>query len=86
MKISFYDYVINSETGSVTRGNKNRKIVNNYEMTFVKSSTNNNDVVKCPSCSADVHVNASGKCEYCGSVIVKDSGEFVLSKKVNKNR
>jgi len=85
MRVSFYDYVINTQTGDVTRGRKDVKITNNYNMTFVKSKADSSKVIKCPSCNADVHVNATGRCEYCGSVIVKDANEFVLSKKTNIN-
>ena len=81
MRVSFYDYVINTTNNKVTRGLKNAKVFNNYEMTFIKSGVDNSLFVKCPSCNAEVAVNASGKCEYCGNVIVKDAGEFVLSVK-----
>ncbi len=85
MKISLFDYVIDANTGEVRRGNKNKKLKNNYVMTFVKSSIDTNNVIHCPNCNSEVHVNASGECEYCGTVIVKSSKEFVLAKKENTN-
>ncbi len=37
--------------------------------------------VKCPNCGAPVNTVTSKECEYCGSTIVFDSNDFVLSKK-----
>lgn len=83
MAVSFYDYVINTTTNSVTRGNKNRKILNNYQMTFVISPSSSID--KCPSCGAPIKEGSSTTCAYCDSTIVKKSNDFVLSKKTNIN-
>lgn len=86
MKVSFYDYVIDTNTNAVTRGTKNNKIVNNYVMTFVRSKDAINNDITCPNCGAPVTTNTSGECEYCGSTIVKDANDFVLSKKTNVNK
>lgn len=84
MAVSFYDYVINTMTNKITRGTKTTKIVNNYKMTFVVSSKEQN-IDKCPSCGAPIKDGSSTVCEYCNSTIVKPSNEFVLSKKTNIN-
>ena len=84
LKASFYDYVINSKTGQVTRGKNDRKLTNNYIMTFIKS----HDEVKltnCPTCGAPIKGNTSRVCEYCDSTIISNSNEFVMSKKTNIN-
>lgn len=86
MKVSFYDYVIDTNTNAVTRGTKDNKIVNNYIMTFVRSKDAINKDISCPNCGAPVTANTSGECEYCGSTIVKDANDFVLSKKTNVNK
>lgn len=80
MVVSFYDYVVNTNTEKVIRGNKDSKVFNNYEMIFVKG-VDSFDKVICPGCGALADVNASGKCEYCNNVIVKESYDFVLSSK-----
>jgi len=86
MKVSFFDYVIDTKTDKVTRGKKDQKITNSYMMTFIKGNNSDSSLlVKCPSCGAETHVNTTGTCEYCRSVIVKDANEFVLSKKKNIN-
>lgn len=81
MCATFFDYIIDIDTNEVVRGNDALKVKNNYTMEFVKSKVVQNETVHCPNCNSEVHVNASGKCEYCGSTIVKNSKEFVLSKK-----
>ena len=86
MRVSFYDYVIDTTNNAVTRGNKNSKIVNNYVMTFVRSKEGINKDISCPNCGAPIKANTSGECEYCGSTIVKDASDFVLSKKTNINK
>ena len=83
MRISFYDYVINTLNNTVTRGSNSTKVTNQYIMTFVRSKDSINKDISCPNCGAPVTANTSGECEYCGSTIVKDANDFVLSKKTN---
>ncbi len=87
LQVSFYDYVINTNSGAVTRGSDNTKITNNYVMTFIKGSDEVSTVGKfCPHCGAPIENVTSGECEYCNSTIVTKSTKFVLSKKTNVNR
>ena len=86
MRVRFKDYVINQKTKEVIRGNSSSYIVNNYVMTFVRGKDAINKDISCPNCGAPISNTASSKCEYCGSDIVKDSSEFVLSKKTNVNK
>lgn len=85
LKVSFYDYVINKTTGEVTRGKSDRKLTNNYMMTFIKSH-DEIKITNCPTCGAPIKGNASKVCEYCDSTIISDSNEFVMSKKTNINK
>lgn len=87
LSVSFYDYVINTISNKVTRGNKFQKITNNYVLTFViKSDYDSEKEEKCPNCGAKIKHVTSGKCEYCNSTIVKKASKFVLSKKTNVNK
>ncbi len=80
LSVSFYDYVINTSTNKVTRGDKNRLITNNYCLTFIKDVAGS-DVKTCPNCGAPIKDTHSSTCEYCNSNIVKKSKKFILSKK-----
>lgn len=81
LRVSFYDYVINEKTNDVIRGNKSSKLTNSYELQFVRKLDNKKKEVVCPNCGAKYKTVVSVKCEYCGSTIVVDANEFVLSKK-----
>ena len=85
-EIRFHDYVINMKTNEVIRGTKERLMTNHYLMTFVIKKSDAKSLKICPSCGAPFEHNASGVCEYCGSTIIKEADEFVLSKKTNINR
>ncbi len=79
LRIEFYDYVIDTITQEVTRGNKNAKVINTYQLEFVKAVNAENN--KCPNCGAKIDSVTSTECAYCGSTIVKGASDFVLSKK-----
>ncbi|MDO4283077.1 MAG: Tim44 domain-containing protein [Clostridia bacterium] len=83
MTIEFYDYIIDSASHNVLRGNKNSKVCVEYEMTFIKSMTRKESMIECPNCGAKVDVNSSNVCSYCNSAIVEDSAKWVLAKKRN---
>lgn len=83
LNVRCHDYVVKEDTNEVVRGRKNAKINIKYMLTFVKSSSNNKIVEKCPNCGAPVDIKSSAVCEYCDSTLVKVSGEYVLSKKVS---
>lgn len=85
-EIRFHDYVINMKTNEVIRGSKDRLMTNHYLMTFVIKKGDAKSIKNCPSCGAPFEHNASGICEYCGSTIIKEADELVLSKKTNINR
>jgi hypothetical protein len=77
LDVKFYDYVINTKTNKIEKGNDKYKLHNIYKLTFTKSNKENNT---CPNCGAHIE-SGSTKCSHCKAVIVKDSSEFVLSEK-----
>ena len=84
LSVAFYDYVVDKNE-NVVRGNKYRKIVMTYELTFIRSVTQGEN--KCPNCRAPLSDSASNYCEYCRSTIVSSNHKWVLSKKqaINQN-
>lgn len=85
MCIEFYDYVINTKTNKIIRGNNSKKVLNNYIMTFVKEKETKRKNKKCPNCGAPNKNVTSGECEYCHSTLVTKASRFVLSSKKNIN-
>jgi len=81
LRIEMYDYVVDKDN-KVVRGNKENKINIQYMITFVKSNKVSEDTI-CPNCGAKIEAVASGKCEYCGSVVTVDIKDYVMSRKTN---
>jgi len=79
LAISYYDYIIDSETGNFIRGNKHTKIGCYYKLTFVGSpyATKEN---ACPNCGSDLGDRNSSECGFCKSVVVNKLHTWVLAK------
>lgn len=80
LNVRMYDYVIDQDK-KVIRGDDKHKIDIQYSITFVKTASQETKVTRCPNCGAEIDAIAGGKCEYCGSVIVIDAKDYVMSKK-----
>lgn len=83
MTIEFYDYIIDQATNNVLRGSNTSKVTVQYEMTFIKSIKDEDNITLCPNCGAKIEGNSSTVCSYCNSTIVKENTRWVLSKKRN---
>ena len=80
MKVSCYDFLIDTRTNKVVRGIANKVNTYNYELTFVKTVENKKMDI-CPQCGAPVEGNNSGVCEYCKSTLINKNYTLVMSKK-----
>lgn len=81
LEVKCFDFVINTETNEVVRGKNNEKLIIQYNLFFIKSATDNDNIEICPNCGAEVDIRSSATCPYCKSVLVKTGGTYVLSKK-----
>ncbi|MBQ4030209.1 MAG: zinc-ribbon domain-containing transport protein [Bacilli bacterium] len=79
LKIAFYDYVIDTRTEKVIRGHKHYRFKNMYRLEYIIGADNKEQ--KCPNCGAKIVNVTSGKCKYCGSVLVTKPKDYVLNKK-----
>ena len=80
MNVSCYDFIIDTKTSKVVRGNASKLNVYSYELTFVRTKENKSIDI-CPRCGAPVEGNNSGVCESCKSTIVSNNYTLVMSKK-----
>lgn len=80
MQVSCYDFIIDTRTNNVVRGNSSKLNIYNYELTFVRTK-DNKDLDICPRCGAPVEGNNSGVCEYCKSTLISNNYTLVMSKK-----
>ena len=78
LKLFFYDYVINTETGERSKGSKLYRLNNTYIIKFIisKDKFKNN----CPNCGGIINAGTT-TCEHCKAVIVQNSSEFVMTSK-----
>ena len=81
LNVKMYDYVINSEN-LVIRGSKKKKVNISYNITFVKPLKIQN-IDNCPNCGGKLNNTTRERCVHCDTIIVKSSGDFVMSKKTN---
>lgn len=80
LTVSFHDYVIDTNTNKVTRGNKNTVMTNNYLLDFVIDE-DQTSIDICPNCGAKLTGN---DCEYCHSHVEVKHRHFVLSRKTRR--
>ena len=79
LKISFFDYVIDTKTQKVIRGNKSHLFNNLYNLEYIIGK--DDEEHKCPNCGAKVENVTAGKCKYCGAPIVVKPRDYVLNRK-----
>lgn len=77
MNIMCNDYVVN-QNSNIVRGNKST-VMYNYEMTFTAGLNAKDN--KCPNCNAPLENVQTSTCPYCGSTVISDNHDWVLSKK-----
>lgn len=78
------DYTLNDQTGQLVSGSRDREKFMTYEWDMSRTSgvkTLKKDGVGrvfCPSCGAPVDINASARCEYCGSVLQSSEHDWAI--------
>jgi hypothetical protein len=82
LRVTCKDYIINTKNNAVVRGNKDKVWNYDYELTFTFNKNTANIKTNCPNCNAKLPLEGkSVKCEYCGSVINRESTKLVMTKK-----
>ena len=78
-------YVLDDRTGQLISGDKNREKFMEYEIELCRKSGEltapESDGAKsatCPHCGAPIKLNASARCEYCGSVITAVNADWAI--------
>lgn len=84
LKARYRDYVIDDKTGKVIKGDKNKRYMMTYRMTFMRTIdavtdvTRDAEVTTCPNCGANLSINQHGVCDYCGSEVSKGALKWIL--------
>ena len=86
LKTQFREYVTDDNTGEVVSGSKDHFRIKNYLLECARTagvrnagSANETASMTCPKCGADLELNQSTKCPYCGSMISSSDFDWILS-------
>ena len=78
-------YVLDDRTGELISGDRKRVKFMEYEIELCRKSgtltspeSEGVRAERCPHCGAPIKLNASAKCEYCGSVITSVNTEWAI--------
>ena len=78
--VKFRDYVVD-KNNTVVRGTDKYQLQNSYDLTFISTINKKKKDKVCPSCGAPLKNTSSNKCPYCGSNVIFDDYDWILSKK-----
>ena len=76
----YLDYLMDEDGNFISgdtdvRSEKNNHLVFTKKINYKETKT----VRKCPGCGASIDVNASGKCDYCGTIYNLEEKDWVLT-------
>ena len=77
----YMDYLLDKTNGRCVEGNNKSRIEKNNYLTLEKKVEAKSLGVsrKCPACGANMNINRSGKCEYCGSIFNEEDYDWVIT-------
>lgn len=79
------DYILDDNTGQVVQGDPQRQISREYRLVLSRRKgvatkpIQNTAVSTCSNCGANVSINFSGECQYCGSMVGRGDFDWVLT-------
>ena len=79
------DFTLDDKTGKLISGDQKASKFMTYEYDLARAkgiitqADGNVKRTNCPSCGAPLDINASARCEYCGSVITSDAFDWAIS-------
>jgi len=80
----YMDYIIDLNTGKKKSGIDDHRIEVEHDLIFKKKKgAHKGAIVKCQGCGANLDVNHSGKCEYCGEIYSAEDYDFILTSITN---
>lgn len=75
------EYYISRDTRKYISGDTNVRVEKNNRLVFEKKKNAKMLGItrKCPSCGADIDINRSGKCEYCGTIFDLQNYDWIIT-------
>lgn len=76
----YMDYQLNKETNTCVLGNNTNRIEANKTLIFEKKKGSKLEQAAriCPGCGANMDVNNTGKCAYCGTIYNTEDYDYIL--------
>ncbi len=76
----YMDYIIDTASGKTIAGIDTRRVEKSYNLVFEKkvSAKKLGLVRKCANCGASMNINATGKCQFCGSTFELSNYDYIL--------
>ncbi len=77
----YMDYIINKDTKKLISGNNNCRVekINILTFTKIRDFKIQSSIRKCPACGANMNINSTGKCDYCGTIYNNEDYDWVLT-------
>lgn len=74
-------YYLDLETRKYLSGNNTSRTDRDFSITFEKKKANKElgAARRCPGCGANLDINKTGVCEYCGTVIELENYDWVIT-------
>lgn len=75
------EYTMDKDSKKIISGNDENRIEKKYILTFEKLKNTKVPGIsrKCPGCGANMDINNTGKCEYCGAIYDLEHYDYVLT-------
>ena len=84
LKTRIVDFIKDDVTGAVVRGSESKEKLMTYEWTLTRTTgvktTKSAGLTThvCPHCGANVDINQSTECPYCGSILTTDTFDWAI--------
>lgn len=77
----YMDYIIDKTTKKLINGNNSSRVQKENYLTLKKRRDfkTQGSVRKCPSCGANMDINNTGKCKYCGTIYNNSDYDWILT-------
>ncbi len=76
----YLDYIIAKDTRKYISGDKECRVEKRLKLTFskIKNAKQQQAARVCPGCGANMDINKSGVCEYCGTIYTLKEYDWIL--------
>ena len=77
----YMDYLVDRNSGNFISGINDHRVEKINHLIFTKKIGTSYSGIdkKCPGCGANIDVNNSGKCAYCGAIFNTENYDWILS-------